>query len=66
MVKIFCDKCNKDYSEEYSTLVKSEHPGLIRVQEMLANNQYFNIDLCPECSKALGEWLQGEEETKDE
>ena len=58
MFRIFCDRCEKDFSEVYPGLMQSQNPGLFKIQELGPNNQYFDRDLCPECSKEIAEWLR--------
>lgn len=66
MLKIYCDRCKKDFSDEYNIATQSQNPGLFKITQLGPNGQTAEGDLCKECSKELREWLLNKKEQKEE
>lgn len=66
MLKIYCDRCEKDFSEEYNAAMQSQSPQLFKITQLGPNGQTIEGDLCLECSKELKKWFLNKEESKKE
>lgn len=65
MLRIFCDKCKKDFSEEYNKAIKEENFNFIKIKRFTSPQDFFEMDLCQTCSNDLINWLQPKEENNE-
>lgn len=65
MLRIFCDRCKKDFSEEYNKAMEEKNFNFMKIKKFNSPQDFFEMDLCQMCSNDLINWLQLKEENNE-